>query len=258
MINNNNNIWANIKDWRPLTELPERDKPVVTENSVVDNDGTVVAADRVNQMLPPTLQGLSTVLIKLLWDILVYLYSSVSVRIKRLGVSVRSYEPAKLEGLEKGFFIESAAGQTIYLIPTTKAFEAFGMPCPFRQGDLLEHSFYVCWATFLLEKNPRYKSAQTEVKRGDSGSTSDVVTIAHDGTREAYEITLNTTNILANAAKYGNTDFVRIVFLCRNYKLREAVKACCREGGLNPDLLAKLDYMQFSQLLQRQRKLNRY
>jgi hypothetical protein len=132
------------------------------------------------------------------------------------------------------------------------------MPCPYKRDVSVEHSYYVQWTRFLLGKDPAYKSVLTEVKCGSSSSTSDVVAIAHNGTRTAFEVTLNTTNCLANASKYENTDFVKIVFLCRDYKLREAVKACCREGGLNPDLLARLDYMQFSTLLRRQRKLSLY
>jgi hypothetical protein len=258
MINDNNNIWANIKVWRPLTELPERDKPVVRENSVVNNAGTVDAADRVNQMLPPALQGLNAVLIKLLWDILVYLYCTVSVRINRLGISGRAYLRAKVEGCEKKLIFESAAGQVIYLIPYPVTFEAFNIPCPYDNKDHIEHSYYVGCVGFLLGKDTRYKSVHLGLKRGDSGGSSDIVTAAHDGAREAWEVTLSTTNILANASKYTNTDFVKIIFLCRDYKLKEAVKACCREGGLSPDLLAKLEYMHFSQLLQRQRRLSLY
>lgn len=173
-------------------------------------------------------------------------------------MSVRAYEPAKVEGCEKKLIFESAAGKVIYLIPNPITFEAFNMPCPYDNNDHVEHSYYCGCTGFLLGKNPHYKSVHLLLKRGNSGAASDVVTIAHDGTREAWEVTLSTTNILANASKYENTDFAKIIFLCRDYRLREAVKACCREGGLNPDLLAKLDYMHFSQLLQRQRRLSLY
>lgn len=245
------------KKWHSLTEIPERHElrsdPPVGPVTVDGND-----KDTVHQDQHPLLAGVSTVLTKLLWDILVYLYSSVSVRIKRLGISARAYEPAKIEGCEKGFIIESSAGGTIYLIPLEKTFLAFNMPCPYEREISTEHSFYVGLNSFLLGKNPRFKSVRPEYKRGKQGRTSDIVAVAHDGTMEAYEVTLNTTNVLSNATKYTDTAFARIIFLCRDYKLREAVKACCREGGLDPDLLAKIDYMNFSQLLQRQRKLSLY
>jgi len=250
-------LWEGLIKWHPLTEIPATykvsasSKPDPTVAKPTDKSDIV-------QPMHPSLDGISPVLIKLIWDILVYLFSSVSVRIKRLSISARAFEDSKLYGLEKGFFIESFAGRTLYLIPTRKAFEAFNMPCPYKRDISLEHSYYVLWTNFMLDKDPRFKSVQTEVKRGVSGSTSDVITVAHDGVRRAWEVTLSTTNVLANASKYVGTDFVQVIFLCRDYKLREAVKACCREGGLDPELLAKLDYMQFSSLLRRQRKLSLY
>jgi hypothetical protein len=132
------------------------------------------------------------------------------------------------------------------------------MPSPYERCVSIEHSFYVGLGCFLLEKDPACKGVQAEAKLGSTGSTSDIVTTAHNGLRQAYEVTLNTTNVLANASKYENTDFQEIIFLCRDFKLKEAVKACCREGGLNPNLLARLGYMHFSQLLRRQRKLSLY
>jgi len=245
------------KEWHSLTEIPERhdvrsDPPA----GPVTVDGN--NKDAVQPARHPFLAGASPTLMMVTWDAVVYLFSSVSVRIKRLGISARSFENAKHEGCEKSLFFESAAGATTYLIPNPIVFEAFGMPCPYKRAVSVEHSYYVQWSRFLLSKDPTYKSVLTEVKCGGSSSTSDVVAVAHNGTRTAFEVTLNTTNVLANASKYDNTDFARIVFLCRDYKLREAVKACCREGGLNPDLLAKLDYMQFSTLLRRQRKLSLY
>jgi hypothetical protein len=247
-----------IRKWHPLTELPEPNDPAVIENNVIGSTDTVVGTTGVNRVTSPALHGLSAVLIRLLWDILCYLYCTVSVRIKRLGISARAFEQAKIEGCEKRLIFESAAGQVIYLIPYPITFEAFNMQCLYDNNDHIEHSFYCGCVGFLLGKDPRYKSVHPGLKRGNSGAASDIVTVAHDGTREAWEVTLSTTNILTNACKYENTDFARIVFLCRDYRLREAVKACCREGGLNPDLLAKLEYMHFSQLLQRQRKLSLY
>lgn len=245
------------KKWHLLTEIQYHH-----EESSAQTAGVAKAEannkDISHQVRHPLLSGLSIVLIKLLWDIMVYPFSSVSIRIKRIDTSARKCVNAEREGCEKGLIFESFAGATKYLIPNPITFEAFGMPCPYKRDVSIEHSYYVQWSRFMLSKDPAYKSVLTEVKCGSSSSTSDVITVAHNGTRTAFEVTLNTTNILANTSKYDKTDFIRIVFLCRDYKLREAVKACCREGGLNPDLLAKLDYMQFSTLLRRQRKLSLY
>jgi len=247
-----------IKPWHPLTEIPERSESNSAKSTTIVKARADTDKSAIDQPLHPSLHRVSSVLKKLLWDILVYQYSSVSVRIRRLGVSCSAFENAKHEGCEKGFIIESSNGQTTYLIPTEKTFEVFGMPCPYKRNVSIDHSFRVGLGCFLLDKDPRYKSVQPEVKLGSSGSTSDIVTIAHDGTREAWEVTLSTTNILSNATKYENTAFAKIVFLCRDYKLKEAVKACCRESGLNPDLLARLEYTHFSALLRRQRKLSLY
>jgi len=245
------------KKWHSLSEIPERpETPSAQTAGNTKNDTNNIAV--AHEERHPLLSGVSDVLIKLLWDILVYPYSSVSVRIKRLGISARVYEQATFEGCEKGFIFKSAAGLTIYLIPENKPFLAFNMTDPFDSGDLREHSFYEHWCAFLNKKDPIYRAVQIKAKIGHSGAAADGTTTRHDGTHEAWEITLNTTNILANACKYKNTDFSKIIFLCRNYKLREAVKACCREGGLDPNLLAKIEYMHFSQLLQRQRKMSLY
>jgi len=246
-----------IVKFHPLTEIPKRPvtPPVKTVNDIKIAD---VNTTPVQEALHSILSGTSEVLKKLLWDILCYPFSSVSVRMKRLGISGRAFENAVLEGCEKKFFFRSSAGSTVNLIPEKKCFIASNMDDPFDSGGLREHSYYEHCCAFLNKKNPSYKTVQIKVKIGNSGAVADGVTIRHDGTREAWEVTLNTTNILANACKYEKTDFSKIIFLCRNYQLREAVKACCREGGLNSDLLAKLEYIQFSTLLQRQRKLYRY
>jgi len=70
-------------------------------------------------------------------------------------------------------------------------------------------------------------------------------------------VTLNTSNILSNAAKYANTAFASILFLCRNYKLKEAVKAICRQGSLDPKLLSRIEYQHISGFLHQQYRMAR-
>jgi len=251
MRNQNNAIWTNNKDWYPLTEIPtaenqdstdERQKPQVSDDTPAPVKSNVPA--------------LSPALTKLLYDIITYPYSTVSTRTKRL-MSARMFEQAKREGLEKGLMIESSAGKRIFLVPTKKAYAALNIDCPYKRAPD-EHSFYVGAVVYVLKKHPHYRSVTPEAKIGSSNASADCITIAHDGTRYAFEITLSTTNVLANAAKYTGTDFVTITFVCRDYKLKEAVKACCREGGLDPNLLGRLDFTHFSALLQRQRKMYGY
>jgi hypothetical protein len=241
-----------------LTDITVREasKQVVKTSSVVGPSprGQVPA---VSQGVHPLLTGLSAILVKILYDLMVYPYSNVSAIIKRLGLSARAFETAKREGAEKGLLLESAAGATTYLIPRPKTFDALDFPCPYDLSAI-EHSYYSGWGGFMLGKDPANKSVHVELKVGYSSRASDIVTVGHDGSRRAYEVTLSTGNVLSNAAKYVNTAFVQVCFLCRDYRIREAVKACCREGGLDPELLAKLEFIQFSTLLNRQRKLSLY
>jgi hypothetical protein len=255
----NNTAHFQLEAWHPLTEARPPtpvSAPAKVPRDDLPRDQTVAPGS--SNLTHPHVLGASPALIRILFDILVYLYSSVSVRIKRLGISARAFEQAKVEGCEKKLIFESAAGGTTYLIPFPETFVAFGFPCSYEDVAHIEHSFYVGLNEFLLKKDPANRSVSTESKRGTSGCTGDIVTVRHDGTRRAYEVTLSTGNVLSNATKYVNTDFVQIVFLCRDYRLREAVKACCHEGGLDPELLAKLEFIQFSTLLTQQRKLSLY
>lgn len=94
---------------------------------------------------------------KLIYDCVYRPFDAVSARIKRLGISGRAFENAKRTAVSEGWIIESAAGQTLYLIATEKAFKTFGVPCPYAEPRVsLEHSFYTSLTEFLLRKDPRY------------------------------------------------------------------------------------------------------
>jgi hypothetical protein len=246
-----------VKGYHPLTEPPEakKDSPQnATGTAGACCDATISSPATA---VPEALRSLSPSLVKLSYDIVMYLYSSINVRIKRLAMSCSKFEQAKEEGFERKLFFPSSAGQPLYLIPYPSTFAIFDQPCPYANIQFVEHSFYVCWAQYVLKHNPGYKDVIANVKIGQNGRIADLLTVTHSGQRLAWEVTLSTGNILTHAAAYAGTD-VRLTFLAKNHKLREAVRACCREGGLDPDLLAKIDYMHFSQLLQRQRSLYRY
>ena len=245
-----------LESWHPLTEVPASRQSDAVRDAAPAAPQIQTLQAQMSHELHPALRGVSSDLIKLLYDILAYLYANVRARIKRLNVSGRVFEKAKLEGLERGFFVEGTAGATTYLIPLAKTFAAFDSPCPYRRDVSPEHSYFVGLGRHLLQQNPGNKRVYTELKVGNSGCTADIVTIGQDFTRCAYEVTLSTTNILSNAAKYAHTDFAQIVFLCRDQKLRDAVRVCCREGGLDADLLTRLEFIQFSTLLGRQRRLS--
>ena len=173
-------------------------------------------------------------------------------------MSGRLFDRAKLELAEQGLIIESKAGHTVYLILTEKAYDAFGIPNPFKRSTSVEHAFYVGLTCFLLQKDPRYEKVRPEVPLGKSGSTSDAVATCRDGTLEAWELCLGTAHILVNVTKYAQTAFSKIVLLARDYELSTAIKGFVKASGLDPDLMAKVECMHLSQLLRRQRKLSRY
>ncbi len=250
MVDVNEPIWAHVKRWHPLTEIPERVRSESPGKSV-----DVAESRKAPASIHPPLADISPGSMKLVFDGITYLHSDVSTRIKRLNMSARLFEIAKREALEHGYLLESSAGQTLYLIPTKKAYAAFYMEDPYERAASIEHAFYVNGLCYLLKQDPRLRSVVVEAKIGHALATADAMTTAHDGVRQAWELTLSTGNVLANAAKYIATDVARITFVCRDYKLSQAVKACCREGGLDPDVLSKLDYMHWGLLLRRQRNL---
>jgi hypothetical protein len=146
MINQNNNIWSNIRVWHSLTEIP---KHPVTPSVKTVNDTKITAVDTTSaqETLHPILSGASEAVHKLLWDIVCYPYTSLSVRFKRTGISVREGENAVSEGCEKRFFFRSSAGSTVYLIPENKVFVAFKMDDLFDSGDI-NRLFYLLLQNF--------------------------------------------------------------------------------------------------------------
>ena len=243
--------WRHLAEHQPPSNpgATEADRPLSAES---------LAKDPSPMRSPLIIPGIKSITTKLIIEILTFMFASIRVHIKRLNVSVRKFETAKNEACQQGYVLESAAGKTKYLIPTVKAFQTFDFDCPYANTVFVEHSYYLGNAGFLLHKDPQLKSVGLEIPIGTSGSTSDIVTISKSGIMTAYEITLSTGNLMANAAKYKDTAFAEIVFLCRDDKTRQAVKGSLRESGLPSDLLARFDYTHFSALLRRQRKLSLY
>ena len=238
-----------IIPWRNLAEIPREAISITQAKPTIPSKPT-------NKLSIDA--RLSTDAQRLIFDCIYYPYSAVRARMKRLGISGSVFEAAKRKATEKAYLRASYAGQTLYLIPLNKAFESLGIDNPYKRATSIEHAFYVNLAAYALKQDPRFKTVRLEVPLGKTGSTSDVVTVAHDGTMLAWEVTLSTTNILTNVVKYRGTSFARITFICRSWKLCEAVKRFCAHLELNPDLLSKLSFTYFNQLLKRQRGLYRY
>ncbi len=195
---------------------------------------------------------------RLIFDCVCYPFHSATARIKRLRLSGRDFENAKLEACEKGYLISSYAGSTLYLIATQQSFDLFDMQCPYKRTTSLEHAFYVCLGKFLLENDVRIKSVKAEVPIANTGSASDIVTFANNGQIEAWEVCLGTNYILANITKYKNTAFSKITLLSKDWELSQAIQKLIKFSGLETELLEKVEYTHFSKLLGLQRKLSRY
>jgi len=236
-----------IQQWHNLAEIP-----TVTSTTTVPQAVEPATPQKTN------ITGMSQQAEAVAYDCVQSPYHSIVSHIKRLGLSGGIFEKAKLEAIEAGFLQQSSAGKTSYLIPATKAFEAFGIDCPYKRAVSIEHAFYVGLCVFLLQKDPRYKTVGPEIQIGNQGSTADVVVTCNDGSIHSWEITLNTSHCLANAVKYQNTAFATITFLCRDYNLKEAVKKFFVNSGIDTKLLAKINYMHISQLLEQERKLFNY
>jgi hypothetical protein len=117
-----------IEPWRHLADLP---LPPVSPPAVPAEMPDVPAGSPCSTPACPTgiTHEMSDVQ-KLIYDCVYQPFDAVSARVKRLGTSGRAFERAKQSAVSTGWIVESAAGQTLYLIATEKAFEAFGMPCP--------------------------------------------------------------------------------------------------------------------------------
>src|SRR3989339_1193506 len=155
---------SDFKKWHPLTEFGQ--------DNVKNKNPEPANNDKKGCPQFPTISmpKISETLAKLLWDILVYPFCTVTVRIRRLSISARAYELAKTEGQEHKLLVESSAGSSKYLFGTAPAYPIYKMEDPFDQGPLREHSFYNHFCAHVNKYDPRVKSVYTEFKLGTSGS----------------------------------------------------------------------------------------
>jgi hypothetical protein len=233
--------------WHNLAELP-----------VIELTTQEYIAEEPEKPQEVSLTGMSEKAESLTYDCVQSPYHSIQSHMKRLNFSGSAFEAAKAEAIQNGYLIQSSAGKTAYLIASKKAFSAFGYEYPHERAVSEEHSFYVGLCVFLLQADPGYKTVKSEVPLGGSGSTSDVLATRMDGTIDAWEITLSTSNVLTNALKYQHTAYSRIVFLARDNQTADAIKRFFAASNIDSDLLSRIEYMFISQLLERQRKLSKY
>jgi hypothetical protein len=245
-----------IQPWHHLLEIPAQ----TTTYSEKSGETKATEKEKEPILKPASSNSLFTnhQTHRLIFDSVCYPFHSATARIKRLKLSGRDFENAKIEACEKGYLVASKAGSTLYLIPTQQAFDMFEMECPFKRTTSLEHAFYVGLGKFLLENDVRIKSVKAEVPIGNTGSAADIVTFANNGQMEVWEVCLGTNYILANITKYKNTAFSKITLLSKDWELSQAIQKLIKFSGLETELLEKVEYTHFSKLLGLQRKLSRY
>jgi len=245
-----------IEPWHHLADLPPASpprpiSPTPTGNitSQVPTNAPTGQSGMVQEM--PDVQNV-------VYDCVCRPFDSVSARVKRLGLSGRAFEQAKRAAISTGWIAPFQAGQTLYLIATEKAFATFKRPCPYAGRRVsLDHSYAVSLTEFLLRRTQNYQEVRCEVALADKGATSDLVAIRRNGTLEAWEVCLTTSHVLANIAKYAHSAH-RVVLLARTFELSAAIKGMVKGSGLDPELVARVEYMHLSQLLRQARKLSQY
>ncbi len=253
----------NYQKWHPLTDLPKvkgDSMPASPAASKNQSNNVKKAEVRSEHNENKDNLGCNTILSnisdngkKLLYNTVLELKLSVRERNEVLGFSARAGNNAKHELITLGLVIESNCGKKKYLIPRSEVFEAFGLLCPYKNIEFLEHSFYMHIAGLTLKADSKIKSITLEYKIGTVGHTSDIVTQDENGTMVSYELTRSASNILQNCIKYSQTGFSKIVFLCKDTDLLKAVKSTVLKGGLPLELLSKIDFMLLSDLLKRKR-----
>jgi hypothetical protein len=239
-----------IKRWCPLTEIPEH----LLLNRVVcaPIEPSPFAPEESAKDAPaiPVLKGL---LEHILRDCVANPFDIVGVRAKRLDMSVRVYESHKDSLVQMGYLQPSSCGNAIYLIATKMAYEELGFTDPYKRSTSIEHSFYVNLAAYYL-KQSGWK-VQVEVSIGNRGQTIDVVAMDKSGIMHAYEITLNTSNLIDNAAKLQDTAYQTITWLCRDGDTAKATKAYFNKSvSLPTELTNKFEYAFFSKWIKTMRK----
>jgi hypothetical protein len=119
MIDQDKPIWVGVTPWHPLTEIPvreEHERPVEA--------GSVVGSSRRAQDLPaashaanPLLVGVNAALIRILFDLMAYLFSSTTVRIKRLNLSEGSSRRPSSRGVRKVSYSSPLLAQPLICFP---------------------------------------------------------------------------------------------------------------------------------------------
>lgn len=232
---------VSIQSWHSLTKIPQ-------PSSVP----TAVAPIPTSPVTPPSVQSvLSADAEKLIYECVCNPFENVTDHIKRLNFSVRVYEVAKNEALQNGFLSASSCGKVTYLIPTAKAYSLFNIPSLYKRATSIEHSYYVNLAAHHLQKDKSLK-VQIETPIGQKGATIDLTTIHSNGVLNAYEVTLNISNLLSNAGKMQGTAYANVFWLCRDEKSAKTVAVFFNKSAVLPaELTDKFVYVSINKWIKK-------
>jgi len=193
----------------------------------------------------------------LAYDIATLLDSTYRQRGQRLKFSMRQLGKAKEELISEELAIEIWIGKTLFLAPTEKLYKHLGLLSPYKRNVSIEHSFLTLVAQSLIEADPAIQKTVTEVAIGNSGSTVDLVAYFKNGQRQAFEITLSSSNVSQNAAKLCNKGFSKTTFICRDDQLRQSVSKILRDDDFEPDFFSIIECTIFSVLMRNRKTLDR-
>ena len=241
------------KDWYDL-DLPSADSNESTEKTPANqsNIETQKPQDcKTGSELPlPPHENM------LAWDVIEHPEYIYRHRISSTGMTSRQAAGAKAGLIQKELLVEIFAGKILFLAPTEKLYDLVGLESPYKRKVAIAHPFQVLLTAKLLEAHPLVTKVYTEFAIGDANSTVDVVALLKDGRRWAYEITLNVSNVAANAAKLQNKGFAEIIFVCQDYDIKQATQAKIRNAGFDPDFLACIRYQLISGLLKQHKQMS--
>ncbi len=236
-----------ITPWQSLTELSQNTSTTPSQGRPKESTPVTPKDAPKNVSDASVLKG---ALLQILQDCIVNPFDIVGIRAKRLNMSVRIYESHKDNLVQMGYLQPSFCGKAIYLIPTKKSYEELGFPYPYKRAASIEHAFYTNMSAYYL-KQSGWK-VQTEVPIGKKGQTIDVVAMDKSGNMHALEITLNTSNLMDNAAKLQDTAYQTITWLCRDAATAKAVKAYFNKCMTLPsELIKKFKYEFFSKWIKK-------
>jgi len=239
----------------PYQNLWEYREVVVVQNPPAQPQ---VPAAGDSSMERPTAEGLPANANRLLWDCISYPFDKYTARLDRLELSGRDGQTAR-RVLEQSDLVRSLdVGQAIYLIVTRDGYKVHQQaPHAHFSEQLLEHNYLEALARHYLLQEPSVDRVELHVPVNDKGACVDMVVYRKDGSMEAWELTISTGNVTGNAIKCGGEGFRRIVFLCRDHAVRQAVSKRIERSGLPPDLKHRLRYVLFSTLTRKDQEARR-